>query len=85
MPRPRASRLDRTIDRTLRGFARLGAVVVAALTVASRTRRGEETARALDTRLAQADRFVARQSAALDPLLTRFGALLDRVISRWLS
>jgi hypothetical protein len=83
--RPASSRLDRALDRGLRGFARLGAVVVAALTVGARTRRGRETAQALETRFAQADRLVARHSAGLDPLLTRAAAWLDRLLSRWLS
>jgi len=82
---PEYQPLDWAIDRALRGFAFLGAVVVAAVTVASRTRRGKEVERTLDANLAQADRYVARHSDAVDPLLARFGALLERVLSRWLS
>lgn len=82
-PRPAPDRLDRAVDRLLRAFARLGAVVVVALTAAARTRRGRRVAAGVEARLAAGDRLLVRHNPALGRWAARADTLLNRIVARW--
>ncbi|HMA37965.1 MAG TPA: hypothetical protein VKY74_26180 [Chloroflexia bacterium] len=68
-PRRPEDRLVRTADGVWRGFARLGAVVVAALGFVLRTRSGRQAAQRGNRAL---DAFAARATRWLDRLAGKF-------------
>jgi hypothetical protein len=75
--------LERQADRVLRGFARLGAVVVAATGFVLRTRSGRQALNTLDRHLGRASDQVERHHGTLETLAARANRLLDRLMARW--
>jgi hypothetical protein len=82
-PPPPDDRLDQTLDRVLRAFAYLGAVVVAALGFALRTDSGRRAARSLEAGLGRLDRLESRHLPTLATWADRLLALLERAVARW--
>jgi hypothetical protein len=70
------------VDRSLRGFARVGAVAVAAMGFLGRTRTGRRAARTLDTGLRRASTWLDHPGA--NRLASRAAGWLDRLMRRFL-
>ncbi len=93
MRRPPADPLARWNDRLLRGFARLGAVAVAATGFLLRTRTVRRAGRALDQRLSRVAMDTDGRGAALEQLAQRAdnwlaGPTATRIfgrLARWLD
>ncbi|HUS15022.1 MAG TPA: hypothetical protein VM536_08410 [Chloroflexia bacterium] len=75
-------RLGWGVDRALRGFARVGAVAVAAVGFIGRTRRGRRAARSLDRRLARASGLLDHPGA--NRVANQAAGWLDRLVRKLL-